>query len=130
MQTATIAADDVEALLSRDVRARLPFKRLLVLYLHPFSLFKDASRGSLLVRASALAYNRSKRWLLLIYLRRWLTIAAASFLGVASSEALAAQHKPFIVLTVGMGMSFALAVVVAISAAICYLMLGQRPDRS
>jgi hypothetical protein len=116
--------DDVEALLRSTARARLPFNRLLVLYLNPFALFKDASRGSIWVRASALAYNRAKRWMLLIYVRRWLVIAAASFLGIAPTEALAAQSTFFVILAAGFGMGFGIAVVIAACAGVTYLLLG------
>ena len=66
--------EEVEALLRREVRARLPLARQLLLYLDPFSLFKDASRG----RERALSYNRALRWILLSYLRRWSCIATSS----------------------------------------------------
>src|SRR5687768_4973134 len=79
--------EDLEALLRRDVRARLPLVRQFLLYLDPFALFKDASRG----RERALSYNRDLRWILLHYLRRWSCIAATLFLAIAPTESLAAQ---------------------------------------
>jgi polyferredoxin len=117
-------ADDVEALLTPAHRAALPFSRLLALYLNPFSLFKDASRGSMWMRASALAYNRAKRWMLLIYVRRWLVIATALFLAIAPAEAMAAQSSFFVILAAGFGMGFGVAVVVTVCAAVTYVMLG------
>jgi hypothetical protein len=115
---------DVEALLKPARRAQLPFARLLLLYLNPFALFKDASRGSVLMRASALAYNRAKRWMLLVYVRRWLVIAVASFFGIAPTEALAAQSTFFVILAAGFGMGCSVAVVVVICASATYLLLG------
>ena len=85
--------DDVEALLSRDTRARLPLWRQVLLYLNPFALFKDAARGPVSMRERALAYNRAMRWVLLPYIRRYILIAAVLFLGIAPTEALAAEYK-------------------------------------
>ena len=61
---------DVEALLSRQVRETLPISRQLLLYLDPFALFKDASRGNAWQQELALQYNRAMRWVLLPYIRR------------------------------------------------------------
>ena len=86
---------DVEAeqLLNCELRARLPLARQFLLYLHPFAFFKDASRGTAVVRERNLSYNRAMRWLLVAYLRRWLFIAGTLFLGIAPAEALAAGHS-------------------------------------
>jgi len=102
---------DVEALLERDARAALPLWRQFLLYLDPFALFKDASRGPLRVREQALSYNRRMRWMLLAYMRRWAAIA----LGLFAVPAAAAAVGACVALTVT-------AVTVAV-----YLLLGT-PD--
>ena len=116
---------DVEALLTREARAGLPIARQIVLYLDPFALFKDASSGPASMRESALSYNRSKRWMLLAYIRRWLLIAAGSFLAIAPTEALAA-NAPFLKITAaGFGIACSIAFVVAACAAAAYFVLGR-----
>jgi hypothetical protein len=67
---------EVEQLLKRELRAKLPLAQQVLLYLDPFAFFKDASRGTAMVRERNLSYNRGMRWLLVPYLRRWLLIAA------------------------------------------------------
>ena len=122
---------DVEALLDPAARARLGLRKLLRLYLHPFALFKDASRGSALQQAAALRWNRRMRWMLLLYIRRWLFIASASFLGVAPAEALAGPLVPpggtLAVLPAALlGAAFCLAFTVAVCAGAAYLLLSRR----
>ena len=82
---------DVEQLLRRELRARLPLGQQFLLYLDPFAFFKDASRGTMMVRERNLSYNQAMRWLLVPYLRRWLFIAATLFLTIAPAEAMAAE---------------------------------------
>lgn len=113
---------EVEALLRRDVRARLPLARQLLLYLDPFSLFKDASRG----REPALSYNRAMRWILVAYLRRWSCIATGSFLAIVPAEALAAQSKIFVISTAALAVGFCIAVGVLACTFAAYLLLGRR----
>jgi hypothetical protein len=114
--------EDVEALLRREVRARLPLMRQLLLYLDPFALFKDASRG----HEPALSYNRALRWILLSYLRRWSCIAAGSFLAIVPAEALAAQSKIFVISTAAFAVGFCIAVSVLVCTFAAYLLLGKR----
>lgn len=114
--------DEVEALLRREVRARLPLARQLALYLDPFSLFKDASRG----RERALSYNRALRWILLSYLRRWSCIAAGSFLAIVPAEALAAQSPLFVISTAAFAVGFCVAMSVLVCTFAAYLLLGKR----
>jgi hypothetical protein len=115
---------DVEGLLSGEARSRLPLAQQLLLYLDPFALLKDASRGPPALRARAVAYNRAMRWMLLAYLRRWAMIAASLFLAIAPAEALAAQSPVFLIPTAAfaLGCSIALAVAAVIAAA--WLLLG------
>jgi hypothetical protein len=120
--------DDVqfEALLTAEGRARLPLRRLLLLYLNPFALFMDASRGPAWRRAQALSHNRARRGMLLTYLRRWLLIAAGSFLGIASAEALAAHVPLFIIPAAGFGIACSIAITVAVCTYAAYVLLGSR----
>ncbi|HEY6865518.1 MAG TPA: hypothetical protein VI319_16620 [Burkholderiales bacterium] len=118
--------DDVEALLQPQVRARLPFSRLLLIYLNPFALFKDVSRGNVYAQRVALAYNRAMRWMLLRYLRRWTTIAATLFVSIAPAEALAAQAPVFVVSAAASAVGCCIAVTVIVCTVATYLMLGRR----
>jgi hypothetical protein len=117
--------DAYESLLTREGRAALPLHRLLLLYLDPFALFMDASRGPAWRRERALSHNRAKRHILLAYLRRWLLIAGASFFGVASAEALAAHAPLFIIPAAGFGIAFSIASTVAICTSAAYLLLAR-----
>jgi len=58
---------EVESLLKRDARSRLPLTRQILIYLDPFALFKDASQGPAPARERALSYNRAMRWMLVPY---------------------------------------------------------------
>src|SRR6185436_4527652 len=80
---------EVEQLLRRELRAKLPLAQQVLLYLDPFAFFKDASRGTAMVRERNLSYNRGMRWVLVPYLRRWLLIAAGLFLAIAPAEGMA-----------------------------------------
>ena len=77
---------EVELLLKRDARSRLPLARQILIYLDPFALFKDASSGPVRARESALTYNRAMRWMLLPYIRRWMAIAASLALLIAPAS--------------------------------------------
>ncbi len=119
---------DVESLLTREQRARLPLMRQVMLYLDPFALFKDASQGTALVRSRARSYNRALRWVLVHYIRRWVLIAASLFLAIAPTEALAAEARIFIIpaAAFAVGASIAIAVTVVIGAV--YLLLGAKRE--
>ena len=114
---------DVERLLSCELRARLPLARQLLLYLDPFAFFKDASRGTTLVRERNLSYNRGMRWLLVPYLRRWVAIAVALFLAIAPAEAMAAQPSLAIV-PAALAVAFCIATTVSFCIATAYLLLS------
>jgi hypothetical protein len=116
--------DDVEALLTREARARLPLIRQLALYLDPFAFFKDASSGNAWSRRHARSYNRAQRSILLTYIRRWLTIAGGSFLGVACAEALSTHVPLFIIPAAGFGIGCSIAVAVAACTSAAYVLLG------
>jgi hypothetical protein len=119
---------DVESLLIRERRARLPLPRQLALYLDPFALFKDATSGPPPVRERALSYNRAMRWMLVAYIRRWVMIAASLFLAIAPTEALAAQAKFFIIPAAAFAVGSSIAVTVTLLTLAVYLLLGARRD--
>ena len=114
---------EVEQLLSCELRAKLPLGRQLLLYLHPFAFFKDASSGPAMVREHNLSYNRTMRWLLVPYLQRWLLIAATLFLAIAPAEALAAQAS-LVIVPAALAVGFCIAATVAFCIATAYLLLG------
>lgn len=115
---------DVEALLLRERRARLPLVRQFLLYLDPFALFKDASKGPLRVRERALSYNRAMRWMLVPYIRRWVLIAASLFVAIAPTEALAAQAAVFAIPAAAIAVAFCIAITVSALTVAVYLLLG------
>ena len=117
---------EVETLLDGEARSRLPFARQVLIYLDPFALFKDASRGPASVRARALSYNRAMRWMLLPYIRRWMVIAASLALLIAPAEAAAAQQRLYAIPMAAIAVGCCIAVtVVAVTVAV-YLLLGRR----
>lgn len=118
----------VEALTRREAREALPLVRMLLLYLDPFSLFKDATRGSLSERSRALSYNRSIRWMLLTYVRRWISIGCTFFLGTGLAEAAAAQHGYLIISAAAFGVLFAVSFAVIVYTFAAYLLLGSRSE--
>jgi hypothetical protein len=120
------AAD--RSLLDRTARAALPLRRQFLLYLDPFALFMDASRGPAAARRRALGYNRAMRWMLLPYLKRWLAIAAALFAAILPAEALAAQGSIFVVPVAAFSVGFCIAVTVAFCIGAAYLLLGASRD--
>ena len=119
-----------ESLLRREGRAGLSFGRLLRLYLDPGALFKDASCGSLLAREQARRYNVRHRWMLLTYVRRWMTIAVFFFLSVGAAEALGAGRSFTPAVAAGFGVGFCVAVAVSVQTLIAYLLLGAGALRS
>ena len=116
-------SQEAEQLLSPEQRASLPLARQVLLYLDPFAFFKDASSGTAAVRERNLSYNRAMRWMLVPYLRRWILIAAALFLGIAPAEAFAAQAS-LVIVPAAVAVGFCIAVTVAFCIAAAYLLLG------
>ena len=119
---------DVESLLIRERRARLPLPRQILLYLDPFALFKDASSGPPPARERALSYNRAMRWILVSYIRRWVMIAASLFLAIAPTQALAAEAKFFLIPAAAFAVGSSIAVTVTLLTLAVYLLLGTRRD--
>jgi len=115
---------DIEVLLRGEERAKLPLARQVLLYLDPFALFMDASRGPRQAREHALHYNRAMRWMLVPYLRRWALIAAVLSLGILPTEALAAQSPLFIIPTAAIAVGCCIALTVTALTAAVYLLLG------
>jgi hypothetical protein len=115
---------NIEVLLRGEERAKLPLARQVLLYLDPFALFMDASRGPRQVRERALHYNRAMRWMLVPYLRRWALIAAMLSLGLIPTEALAAQSPLFIIPTAAIAIGCCIALTVTALTAAVYLLLG------
>lgn len=115
---------EVEKLLSGEERSRLPLGRQVLLYLDPFSLFKDASSGPARARELARSYNRAMRWMLLPYIRRWIVIAASFFLALAPAEAAAAQQALFAIPMAAIAVGCCIAVVVSAVTVAVYLLLG------
>jgi hypothetical protein len=118
--------DDVEKLLSPAARAELPFGRMLMLYLDPFALFMDASRGPDSARRRARSYNRSMRWMLLAYVQRWLLIALALFACVMPAEALAADQPAFKIPAAACAVGSCIALTVIVWTVIGYFLLATR----
>lgn len=114
--------------LDRKARAALPLRRQLLLYLDPFALFMDASRGTTAVRRRALAYNRAMRWMLVPYMKRWTAIAAALFAGIAPAEALAAEGALALVPAAAFAVGFCIALTVTFCICAAYLLLGACGD--
>ena len=119
---------DVESLLIRERRARLPLPRQILLYLDPFALFKDATRGPPPARERALSYNRAMRWILVSYLRRWVMIAASLFLAIAPTQALAAEAKFFLIPAAAFAVGSSIAVTVTVLIFAVYLLLGTKRE--
>jgi hypothetical protein len=119
---------DVESLLIRERRARLPLPRQILLYLDPFALFKDATSGPPPARERALSYNRAMRWILVSYIRRWVMIAASLFLAIAPTQALAAEAKFFVIPAAAFAVGSSIAVTVTVLIFAVYLLLGTKRE--
>ena len=117
---------EVETLLDGEARSRLPLARQLLIYLDPFALFKDVTRGPAPVRPRALSYNRAMRWMLLPYIRRWIVIAASLAVLISPAEAAAAQEQLFAIPMAAIAVGCCIAVaIVAVTVAV-YLLLGRK----
>ncbi|MDN0073438.1 hypothetical protein QU481_00800 [Crenobacter sp. SG2303] len=82
---------------------------LLYLYLIPFWLFRDASRGDFLLREQNYRYNREQRKYLPGYLLKWTVLCALLLTSYQSVHALGAGY-PSVLWAVEMfaGISFAI----------------------
>jgi hypothetical protein len=119
---------EVEVLLKREARSRLPLGRQFLIYLDPFALFKDASFGPQRMRERALSYNRAMRWMLVPYIRRWMLIAIGCALLISPAEAAAAQQGVSVLPAAAVAVACCLALTVAAVTGAVYLLLGRRLD--
>ena len=117
---------EVETLLNGEARSHLPLVRQVLIYLDPFALFKDASRGPARARERALSYNRAMRWMLVPYIRRWVAIAASFALLISPAEAAAAQQAMFAIPMAALAVGCCIAATVAAVTVAVYLLLGRR----
>jgi hypothetical protein len=117
---------EVETLLTGEARSRLPLVRQILIYLDPFALFKDASHGPAPARERALSYNRTMRWMLVPYIRRWIVIAASLALLISPAEAAAAQQAVFAIPMAALAVGCCIAITVAAVTVAVYLLLGRK----
>jgi len=111
---------DVETLLNLQGRTGVSLLLLLWLYLDPFSLFKDSSRGNRFERAAAERYNVEHRQILLPYVPRWVILAAVSIGAVFLSE-----FTSLTLLAAFFGLAFSVAVAITVLTLTTYLLLGR-----
>lgn len=100
---------------------------LLYLYLWPFWMFKDVTRGTMLERAAAYRHNREKRVFLPGYIVKW-TIIFTALLGVTvyfeeTARNSAALEFSCSVLACGAGILATSALVVTIVICVGHLLL-------
>lgn len=103
--------------------------QLLFLYLWPFWMFKDASRGSLYERAAAYRHNRDKRMYLPGYAMKW-TILCAVFLAQVEGFARAARESQSLCLmfgcfSAGAGMLFTVGFCILMVTGYTYVCLAR-----
>ncbi len=120
--------EDVESLLQPQMRAQLPLPVLVRIYLDPLVLFKNANRGTIFNRRSALAYNKRLRWILVAYIQRWLCIATACLMAINPAAALASANPLFLLAAVGLGIGFTVGFVGVILIVACYFGLGMTEE--
>jgi len=96
-----------------------PFWHLLRLYLDPFALFK-----SIAAEPGALEYNRRHRGMLLIYVRRWATIAVLCISSMAPLGALARAEPILVLPIIGLELGFSSAVCMLLLSVAVYVVLG------
>ena len=110
---------DAEALASAASRERLPFGRLLRLYLDPFPLLKDVTS-----HPEALQYNRRRRRILLPYARRWGVIAVACIAAIARTAALAGGHPLLWIPLAALELGFSAGLCMSFLSIAAYFVLG------
>jgi hypothetical protein len=100
------------------------FVRQLYLYLWPFWLFRDASRGNLLERTAAYRHNRAQRIYLPGYALKWTVLTllqAALLLGVESSARALGDLLLWVAAGLGTSVSVSVVVIALCLAAWAYL---------
>lgn len=92
--------------------SRDSFLYQIYLYLWPFWLFRDASRGNLLERAAAYRHNREKRIYLPGYAAKWAVLTMLQALLIAAFEAMRALGLAKLWLVAGLGTTVSASIVV------------------
>lgn len=92
--------------------SRDSFLYQLYLYLWPFWLFRDATRGSMLERAAAYRHNREKRIYLPGYAAKWMVLTMLQALLLAGIEAARALGLALLWVAAGLGTTVSVSVVV------------------
>lgn len=111
----------------------MPLSLVLLRYLWPFWLFKDASQGDGVARAAAYRHNRSMRIHLRGYLVKWLVGCIATFtimagfgsLSMARTARFAGSFDVFAVIAAGWGIVFACSVCVLFVTGYVYFYLSR-----
>ena len=121
--------DEVDGLLTREARMDVSFARLLLLYLYPFALLKSYSpEGPPSARKHAVAHNRSVRWILPLYIRRWTVIGATLGLVGCAAGALARTLPAFAAPAEVCGFGSCFAVFIVAMTAVVHLGLVLNVD--
>jgi hypothetical protein len=110
---------DIERLARPEARARLPFRRLLWLYLDPFALLKELTG-----QPDALHYNRRQRRILLPYARRWAVIAMACMAVIACVDGFARGYPLLWIPLAALEIGFATGLCLSFVALAAYIVLG------
>lgn len=92
--------------------SRDSFLYQLYLYLWPFWLFRDATRGNLLERAAAYRHNREKRVYLPGYAAKWAVLTMLQALLISAFEATRALGLAMLWLVAGLGTTVSVSIVV------------------
>jgi hypothetical protein len=100
------------------------FAKLLRLYLDPFVVFKNINVGPPSAQMDALRFNRRHRGFLLIYARRWATIAVLCAFGMMPLGALAGEAPMLALPILGLVLGFSAAVCMLVVAFAVYVVLG------
>lgn len=107
----------------------MPFSQVLLRYLWPFWLFRDATRGDRYARAAAYRHNRSMRIYLPAYLLRWLVSSgiALAFASAFGSQAHGnnVQANLLALMAAGWGILFACSLCVLFVVSYIYVYLSQ-----
>lgn len=108
-----------------------PLSMLLFLFMWPFWLFRDATRGDRLTRAAAYRHNRAMRVHLPGYLFRWSVGAVLVFALMAVAESLGGLGAPpslLMLLAAALGVAFAGSLCVLFVTAYIYLYLSRNDE--
>lgn len=107
----------------------MPFSIVLVRFLWPFWLFRDASRGDRLTRAAAYRHNRDMRVYLPGYLMKWVLSSTFVLALVSGLDSLARSFTPtstvLSVASAAFAVVFACSVCVLVVTAYIYLYLSK-----